>query len=98
MSGINKRGSSAVEMIFALMLFLAFLTVVKKFSYLAVEAHSLSVKLQNDAERVMVEAGRPVCLEDLDSDHAGGKSRKIFGGKGVAKRLTFVTGRICDDR
>jgi len=43
----NIKGSSAVEMIFVLLVFLAFLTVIQKFSILAVNAHKQTFNHQN---------------------------------------------------
>lgn len=96
MSNTREKGSSAVEMVFVLLVFLAFVTVVQKFSILAGQSHRLSVGLQNMVDRKMIKEGRPACLEKFSESFVRNKVPfEIFGDEPLAKKLIFVTRPIC---
>ena len=85
------KGSSSVELVFLLMFILMFVAIMRRFSYDAQDSHKLLTDLQIDTEKMMVEHGRPVCLEKINE-----KKYLEFANSRQRKALVYVTKNICD--
>lgn len=96
MARSRQKGSAAVEMIYLLLFFLAFVALYQRFSAMAIGAHRVSINLQNDIEKKMRKAERPVCLEEMDSRYTSQKTRLRFFGRPISKMLIFSSDPICE--
>lgn len=85
----NSRGIAAVELVYLLLFFLGIAAMTQRFSLLSGESHRQSIDLQNNVDDMMIQHGRPDCLEEM----AATKwiENRILG----VKRLTFVDQPIC---
>ena len=93
----NKKGSAAVEMVFALIFLFIFVVIVQRFSKLASNAHQTSLDLQKEVEEMMTQHGRPPCLiEEFGERIIRAKGSEIYFNKERVKRgLVFATQSFC---
>lgn len=89
----TTRGASSVELVFLLMFILMFVGIIRRSSYDAQDSHKLLTDLQSETEKLMVERGRPVCLEKINDK----KYLEMTNGR-QKKTLVYVTKDICGDR
>ena len=89
MSKISSRGIAAVEIIYLLLFFLGVAVVVQHFSLMSSASHREGVDLQNSVEAMMIQNGRPSCLEAIATNKW--MESRIVG----TKRLIYVDQPIC---
>lgn len=106
MFNTNSKGAVSVETVCVLAFFVVFLMLLQRVSVLSAYSHNTAIRLQNSTERMMMERGRPVCLNRSFSDKYDPENGEyyewasapagIFGERIIAKKLIFTTIPICD--